>query len=139
MTKRVKIITGVITPFPISGYVSKTVNKVALRYMFAANGKVTIGAAYFEEMPASGVDIFLNIHRGDDVNSTSIFTKEKFIVIEPDIEVKAGDRLVISIAPKGAEKVSGIWTSFLWVPTTKDAEIKQFVISELERIEKEGG
>ncbi len=132
-----KTVVGIITPFPISGYTDVPVNSVVLRYMFPADGKVTIGFAFVENMPECGVDIYINLHRGDAVDSVSIFTKKQTITVEPDIEVFAGDRLVVSMKVKGQGEVTGIWISFLWVPKIKDAEVKQFLIDDLERISEE--
>ncbi len=136
MTKRVKIITGVITPFPITAFMENTQDNNAIRYMFPMGGKITLGTAYFEDMPEIGVDIHINIYRGDAVNSTVLFTNEKYFLIEPDTEVLAGDRLAVSIVPRGEADLNNIWLSFLWVPNTKDAEIKQFVLTELEEQEE---
>ena len=132
-----KTVVGVITPFPISGYASVPVNKVVLRYMFPADGTITIGVAFIENMPAEGIDIYINLHRGDAVESTSVFTKKQAVMVEPDAEVIVGDRLVVSIDPKGQGEVSGIWTSFLWTPKIRNAEIRQYLIDDLERIGEE--
>ena len=129
-----KTVTGVITPFPISGYVSSPVGKVILRYMFPADGRITVGGAFIESIPKGGIDIYLNIHRVDgNIDSKSIFVKKQSIVIKPDMDVFCGDRLVISVDSKGGESVSGVWTSFLWVPTVRDSEIKKFLLDDLER------
>ena len=137
MSKKLhKTVTGIITPFPISGYIRDPVDNVVLRYMFPASGKVTVGGAYIEIMPKDGIDIYTNIHRGDSVLSNSVWTNKKYVLINPDVGILAGDRLVISVVPKGGE-VSGIWISFLWVPEVKDSEIKQFLIEDLERIGEE--
>lgn len=134
MSKKLhKTVTGIITPFPISGYAKDPVDSVVLRYMFPAGGKITVGGAYIESMPKDGIDIYTNIHRGDSVISNSVWTNKKYVLINPDVGILAGDRLVISVVPKGGE-VSGIWISFLWVPEVKDSEIKQFLIEDLERI-----
>jgi hypothetical protein len=135
MTKRVKIITGVITPFPITSFMENTKDNNAIRYMFPMGGTITLGTAYFEDMPEIGVDIHIDIHRGDTVNSTVLFTNKKYFLIEPDTEVLAGDRLSVSVVPRGEADLENIWLSFLWVPKTKDAEIKQFVELELEQEE----
>jgi len=131
-----KTVTGIITPFPISGYAKDPVDSVVLRYMFPASGKITVGGAYIENMPKEGIDIYTNIHRGDSVLSSSIWTNKKYALINPDVEILAGDRLVVSVVPKGGD-VSGIWASFLWVPKVEDSEIKQFLIDDLERIGEE--
>ena len=130
-----KTITGVITPFPISGYVSNPIDKVVLRYMFPADGKITVGGTFIESIPKEGIDIYLNIHRVDgNIDSKSIFVKKQSVMIKPDVDVFCGDRLVISIDSKGGESVSGVWTSFLWVPNIRDSEVKKFLIDDLERI-----
>ena len=135
--KMPKRIVGVITPFPISSYASVPVNKVVLRYMFPADGTITIGVAFIENMPKEGVDIYINLHRGDAVESTSVFTKKQAVMVEPNAEILVGDRLVVSVDPKGQGEVSGIWASFLWTPKIKDAEIRQYLIEDLERIGEE--
>jgi hypothetical protein len=132
---RVKIITGVITPFPITSFMENTRDNNAIRYMFPMGGKITLGTAYFEDMPEIGVDIHIDIYRGDEINSTVLFTNKKYFLIEPDTEVLAGDRLSVSVVPRGEADLENIWLSFLWVPKTKDAEIKQFVLTELEQEE----
>ena len=129
-----KTVTGIITPFPISNYAQDPIDKVVLRYMFPADGKISVGGAFIENIPKDGIDIYMNIHRGDSVISESLFTKKKYALIEFDADVFAGDRLTVSVSPKGDGKVSGIWISFLWTPNVKDAEIKRFLIEDLERI-----
>ena len=137
MSKKLhKTVVGVITPFPISGYTKDPVDSVVLRYMFPSSGKITVGGAYIESMPKDGIDIYTNIHRGDSVLSNSVWTNKKYVLINPDVEILAGDRLVISVVSKGGD-VSGIWVSFLWVPEVKDSEVKQFLIEDLERISEE--
>jgi len=132
-----KTIAGVITPFPISGYENNPADKVVLRYMFPVGGKITIGGAFFDTMPKDGVDIYLNIHRGDAINSTSVFVNTKTIIVNPNADVIAGDRVVISVVPKGPGEITGVWTSFLWVPEVKVADVKNFLIEELEALEEE--
>jgi len=137
MSKRLhKTVVGVITPFPISGYAKDIADSAVLRYMFPASGKITVGGMYVENMPKDGIDIYTNIHRGELVISREIWTNKKYVLIDPDAEILAGDRLVVSVVSKGGD-VSGIWVSFLWVPEVKDSEIKQFLIDDLERIGEE--
>ena len=137
MSKKLhKTVVGVITPFPISSYAKDPVDNVVLRYMFPASGKITVGGAYIENMPKDGIDIYTNIHREESVISTSVWTKKKYVLINPDAEILAGDRLVVSVKSRGGD-VSGIWVSFLWVPEVKDSEVKQFLIDDLERIGEE--
>ena len=132
-----KTVTGVITPFPISGFVNNPEDKVVLRYMFPVNGKITIGGAFFDTMPKDGVDIYINIHRGSAVNSTSIFANTPSIVITPNVEILAGDRLTVSAIPRKDGEISGVWTSFVWLPNAKTTEIIKYLIEELETLEEE--
>jgi len=134
-----KTTTAITTPFPISGYAQDPIDKVVLRYMFPADGKITVGGMFVEDMPKDGVDVFVNIHRGDSVISESLFTKSKVTLIKPNVDILAKDRLVVSVVPKGGGSVSKIWVSFLWVLEVKDSVIKQFLIEDLERIGEEDG
>ena len=43
-------ITGVITPFPISGYANNPQDKVILRYMFPVDGKITVARTKKENL-----------------------------------------------------------------------------------------
>jgi len=127
-----KTVTGVITPFPISGYAEVPIDGVVFRYMFPLNGKITIGGMLVESMPKKGIDITTTIHRGDKSESRDFFSKRKSIMIEPDVKVAAGDRLVIEVSPIDPEEtVSGIWTAFMWVPNVEDAEIKQIMLNKV--------
>ena len=126
-----KTVAGVITPFPISGFAKDPKDNVVLRYMFPVGGKITIGGAFFDTMPEGGVDIYLNIHRGDAVNSTTVFVTTQTIIVEPDAEILAGDRLIVSAVPKGDGKITGVWTSFLWIPSVKVAEVRNFLLKEI--------
>lgn len=140
MFKRLhKTVVGVITPFPISGYAQDSTDRVILRYMFPTDGKITVGGAFIEVIPKDGVDIYTNIHRGDSVISRTLWTNKRYVLIEPDVDILAGDRLVVSVVPKSGGEVSGIWISFLWAPKVKDSVVKQFLIEDLERISEQDG
>lgn len=131
-----KTITGVITPFPISSYSETPIDDVVLRYMFSAEGKVIVGGIFIDNMPKTGVDITTIVHRGDSVSSKTFFSKRQSTIINPDVDVKVGDRLIIKVETvKLEEVVSGIWTAFTWTPKVKDAMIKQFLIEDLEKNE----
>jgi hypothetical protein len=135
MSRRLhKTVTGIITPFPISNYTQDPVDKVVLRYMFPVSGKITIGGMFVETMPKEGSDLYINIHREDSIISKSLYTKKKFVAIEPNADILAGDRLVVSVNSRGEGNISGVWISFLWVPRVEDSEIRQFLIDDLERI-----
>ena len=129
-----KTITGIITPFPISSYSESPINDVVLRYMFPAEGIITIGGLFIENMPKGGVDVSTTIYQKSAQVNNTVFSKRQSIIIEPYVSVSASDRLLIKIIPKiEGETVSGIWIAFLWTPAIKDSEIKPFLIEALER------
>jgi hypothetical protein len=132
--------TGIVTPFPISSYTDAPVNKVVLRYMFPASGMVTKGAIFIEGMPKEGVNITVSILNALGKSSQTYFTKRRDLLLEPNKSIFAGDRLVIEmeqVAP--AETLSGIWIAFLWSPSVKDTQVKQFLIEELDKLEESYG
>lgn len=131
-----KTVTGVITPFPISGYSETPIDDVVLRYMFPASGKVVVGGVFIEKMPKNGVDILTTIYRGSIMESRTFFSKRQSTVIEPNVDIVVGDRLIVKVLTvKPEESVSGIWTAFTWSPEVKDSVIKQFLIKDLEKNE----
>jgi len=131
-----KTVTGVITPFPISNYSETPIDDVVLRYMFSANGKITIGGMFIDSMPKNGINIQTIIHRGDAEISKTTFSKRQSVIMNPDTDVEVGDRMVIKVIPVNKEEsVSGIWIAFLWTPAVKDSEIRPFLINALEKTE----
>ena len=132
-----KTVTGVITPFPISGYSEAPIDDVVLRYMFPADGKITVGGLFVEDMPKHGVDITTTILQTSTQISNTVFSKKQSIIVTPNVKVSAGDRLIIRVIPvSNEETVSGIWITFLWTLAIKDSEIKQFLIKDLEKNEE---
>jgi len=131
-----KTVTGVITPFPISGYCENPEEGIVLRYMFPAGGKITVGGMFVENMPKQGVNIETIVYQKLTHISKIAFSKRQSIMIEPNANVDAGDRLLIKVTSVNKEEVvSGIWIAFLWTPAVKDSEIKPFLISALEKTE----
>lgn len=131
-----KTVIGIITPFPISCY-SETIDGPVLRYMFPANGKITIGGLYVEKMPKDGIDIHVTIFDGTNQNSQVIFSKKSSIAVEVNAKVSSGSRLLININPVSKEETaSGIWIAFLWIPEIKDSGVEQFLINTLENVGK---
>ena len=107
---------------------------VVLRYMFPANGTITVGGLFIENMPKGGVDISTTIHQELTQISNTVFSKKRSVIIEPNAKISASDRLLIKVIPKiEGEIVSGIWIAFLWTPRIKDSEIRPFLIEALEK------
>lgn len=129
MAKNEKV-QGMITPFPISGYIDIPDKGAVLRYMFPVDGIILVGAIYVEQMPKNGIDVIAVAVIGDIHKSEQFFTKEKTTIIKPNISVKAGSRLTVNVSPKGGETIFGIWVSFLWAPEIEDIVLKKFLIGE---------
>ena len=132
---------GLITPFPISNFVDFPVEGVVLKYMFPVNGQLLFGGMFIEQMPKDGVDILFNILTSDNLGtyrSESMFTKSNTFTVRPNIDIRSGNKLTVSVIPKveGSE-ISGVWTSFLWIPVVSEMVVRKVLIDELEKIGKE--
>ncbi len=127
---------ALITPYPISNAVlGDEVKGIVLRYMFPCGGTITKGVIDLGKKPKQEVAITFAL-MGDETGTSNVFVlTKKRLVIKPDIKASAFDRLTISIsykAEKPEDAVTEFWTSFLWVPTVKDVEVKSYLIDELE-------
>jgi len=131
-----KTTSGIITPFPISNYAESPIDDVVLRYMFPLSGKVTTGGLFIENMPRDGININITIHHDEGVDSKTTFSKRQNILINPEVKISTGNRLIVRIIPKlSGQIVSSIWIAFSWVPEVSDSVIKQFLIKDIEKIE----
>jgi hypothetical protein len=125
--------TGIITPFPISNF-SESGGDV-IKYMFPANGTITVCGMFVENMPKSGIDISIIVNRNGQSESKSIFTKSPSISTSPNIKISFADRLIVNVVPKREdEEVSNIWVAFLWIPKVKDADVRNFLIDDLMKL-----
>lgn len=132
MRRASKRTVALITPYPISNAVfGEKVEGPILRYMFACDGIVTKGFVRLGAKPKKNVN--LEVKMFNDANSVmkGFALERKSLSIEPNIPVKAGDCLEISLIP-GEEIVTEVWISFLWKPEVKDVEVKSYLIEELE-------
>lgn len=126
-----------ITPFPISNAVfGDEVKGVVLQYMFPCEGKITKGAIDIGKKPKQDVVITLKL-LNDEGGESKIFALIRKRLSTPiDVKVKEFDKVTISIdynSDKPEDNIKEVWTSFLWVPTTRDVEVKSFMVSELEK------
>uniref|UniRef100_A0A6M3IEB2 Uncharacterized protein n=1 Tax=viral metagenome TaxID=1070528 RepID=A0A6M3IEB2_9ZZZZ len=132
MRRASKRAVAMITPYPISNAVfGDKVSGAVLRYMFPCDGVITKGFVRLGQKPKK--DVMLEVKMFNDSGSTmkGFALSKKSIAIEPEIKVKAGDCLEISLA-LSEEVVSEIWVAFLWKPVVSDIEVKSFLIEELE-------
>jgi hypothetical protein len=133
MRRAHKHVVGLITPYPISNSVAgEKVEGVILRYMFPCNGTITKGMINLITKPKKWVSINIKIFN-DSTSSIKGFTVEKkSMTVEPNLPVKAGDCLELSLVTSPEDIVKEVWISFLWAPSMKDVTAKSFLISELE-------
>jgi hypothetical protein len=129
--EEMKKVVAVITPFPISSAVfSGDVRGSILRYMFPCDGTILKGMIRLGKKLTDPAMLKISI---TDVGSKSqtISISSKVSVIEQAIEILTGECLDISIEP-GSEKITEVWVSFLWLPSTKEVETKSYLRKELE-------
>jgi len=124
---------ALITPFPISSATfGEKVEGPILRYMFPSDGMVTKGIIKFGKKPKSEVFVELSMAGSYEAASKGYNVIKKMVIVEPMLNVKAGDCLEISIKPDDVDPVTEVWISFLWVPEVGETFIKQFLVEELE-------
>jgi hypothetical protein len=126
-----KTAKAIVTPFPISNYVDIPIDNVVMKYMFPADGTISVGYLCVEKMPREGVNLLMRIDIGELYREEQMFVKKSPLLIKPNISISAGSRLTVSVVPREGE-ISGVWIAFLWSPEVKNAVIKKFLIDELE-------
>lgn len=139
MRRAKKTSVALITPYPISNAVfGEKVEGPILRYMFPCDGVVTKGYVRLGKKPKQSIELEVKMFNDSSSNMKGFVLSRKFLSIEPNLPVKAGDCLEITLIPS-EEIVTEIWISFLWKPTVKDLEAKSYLIEELEKsVEEEG-
>lgn len=127
---------AMLTPYPISNAViGDKVEGNILHYMFPCDGKVIKAVVDVGKKPKQSINVTISLMGEESGESRTIVLTKRRDAIEPNIEVKTFDRLSVSISyesEKLEDALNEVWISFLWIPTTKDVEIKSFLIEELE-------
>ncbi len=126
---------AVLTPYPISNCVKgEDVSGAVLKYMFPAVGKITKGMIRLATQLKSGANIHIYIANDIGSESKSYPMPRRNLLVELDFDVYSGDRLIVYIESENPEeKITEVWTSFLWTPNIKESTLKHFLISELEK------
>jgi hypothetical protein len=108
-----------IPPIPISaGIGTLPEDGVILRHMFSSKGTILKAIVYIDEMGKEGVTVQASI-AGDDYRASFDFDTVKPSISElTDLEVVEGNRLTVSVIPKGQVVPRGIWVTILWKPTS---------------------
>ena len=133
MRRAHKKMTTLITPYPISSaFFGENIEGAVLRYMFPCEGLITKGIIKLGKKPRKVVSIEVRLFNDSTSAMKGFVLSRKSTTIEPNLGVKAGDCLEISLIPNLEEPVEEVWISFLWRPTVADVEAKSFLIEELE-------
>ena len=132
MRRAGKTAAALITPYPISSALfGEDLKGPVLRYMFPCDGIIKSGIVRLKENPKSGVMLDIKMFNEMTSESKGFLVSKRFLSVQPDLPVLAGDCLEISIVP-GEEPVTEIWIALLWTPTMNNVEVKKFLIEELE-------
>ena len=133
-----KLTSALITPYPISSATfGEDVRGSILRYMFPCEGVIAKGLIKLGSRPKGGAEVNVELSNNAYSDSRGFIITSRQLIVEPDLNVASGDCLDISIRPVDeSDKLNEVWVSFLWVPTIKDADIKHFLIEELDKLEE---
>lgn len=133
-----KTILGVVPPAPISSY-TEDVGEDGLitRFMFPGAGKVTKGCMFVEEyVDKKTVEFFVQVLGASGGRSFKFSTRKALTIIEPNLDVDVGDRLVITTeVPARAKR---IWVGFLYEFAVGDMYKQPLLIGQFEKL-IEGG
>ena len=132
-----KTAKAIITPYPISNCITgEDVKGPILHYMFSCSGTFTKGLIDIGTKLSSGA--MVRVYVGNKVKSeTKEYTMNRdTFLFEPNMLISSGDKVIISISPNSVEdKITEAWVSFLWIPSMKEVDVKQFLIEELDKID----
>lgn len=124
--------SALITPYPISNAVfGERVEGIIIRYMFPCDGVITKGMVRLDTKPKNPLMLSVKIFNDTKELVKGFALEKKVTAMQPDISIVSGDCLELSLDAK-EEIVTGAWVSLLWKPTTKDVEVKSFLIEEME-------
>lgn len=122
--------TAIITPYPISACVEgENIQGPILRYMFPCEGTITKGMIYFGTKPRDEVKVTIHLIGPESGRSSEFLTNKQTLATAIELPVIAGDRLTIHL--ESPSPISEVWVSFLWTPSTKDVEIKSYLLKEI--------
>lgn len=130
-----KHVVAAITPFPISTFVKTPESDgVVARYFFPLKGRITKIYLAIDKFPKGGVvATIIADYLGTKKHISTVVIKN-FFAQDLNFPVDAGTRATVVLAPtnQGLE-ISDIWTGAAWVPELSSADLKKFVLDELEK------
>lgn len=128
-----KTAKAMITPFPLSGaIIGEDVHGTVILNMFPCDGVITKGVVRLGEKPKQPLTLTVALKNDSGAISKDFTLEKRLIHVRPDLQVKAGDCLGITLMHNPESPVSEIWVALLWTPTVKDVEAKSFLIETLE-------
>lgn len=135
-----KTASAMVTPYPISNCFTGDIGGPVIKYMFVAKGLITKGQIEFNVKPKEGVRVTVAVKNDLGTTERSYNLTKKTTLVEPNMSVFSGDKLVVSAELLDAEKekdkegtmlLNEVWCSFLWLPDVKETEIKQMLLDEV--------
>jgi len=130
-------IIGVLPVSPVFEFAYVPDNEgVVMRRLFPASGRITKIGIAFDEKGKKPVKVVFNVENSLELRSfsNSYMIKRFAQVITADFEIKAGDKITVSITPEEGEEVKGIWIGFTYEIALSEMNQKEFILSELERM-----
>lgn len=139
MRRSRKTVKAIITPYPISSCVSgEDVRGDVLKYMFPADGVITKGIIHFDRKIKGGAIVVIDKISKGGRTRRDFLTDKKELVINPDVDMLAGNKLIVSVDTYDeVEKINEVWISLLWVPHISETKVKQCLIKELDASEEQ--
>jgi hypothetical protein len=136
MRRAKKSVYAVTAPYPISTAIAddECIKGTVLRYMFPCEGHLSVSYIRLDKKPKNGISISVKVFNDLGANSKTFLLDKKRKSIDIDMSTSPGDCLEVSVMPVTDEDIiNELWLSILWTPSVKASEIKQFLISELEK------
>ena len=121
-----KTITGILFPYPISGYGQPSEDEVVFRAIFPCDGTIVSaiveveGALTDQDNPPT-ITAQLTIEK--DVYDRQFEIRKKVSDIELGLPIMKGSKLLI----RADMRLEGVWTGLLFIPAVSDAVIKKIV------------
>ncbi len=124
---------ALISPYPISAAVfGDEVKGTILTYMFPCDGTIVKGAIDIGKKPKNPITINYGLLGSIYNRSDSFTTDKRQLVVEPNVDVKGFDRLMVGIDYDGnLEKITECWISFLWLPSSKNVKAISYSVEDL--------
>lgn len=131
-----KTITAVIPPDLTFGYVNEVPEDgVILRAIFPA-GRLLKGFMYVEQyIDKHPVTFIAEIHSQKGIHAKNFQTRKQLLVIDPDLELEIGDRLIFRVVERA--NVKGIWIGFLFHIEVKDSVKETFLLDQIDKLSEE--